>query len=212
MKEKEIERITKLKKFEENLYKTGEELILGIDEAGRGPLAGPVSVGLVIFKKDSFLEWINDSKKVTEKRREVLYNQIIEEAIVWDVEIVTQSEIDELNILEATKLGVKRGIEKIIEKLGKKPDLILVDALKDIDTKEIPYMSIIKGDSTSYSIAGASILAKVTRDNIMKQYDEIYPEYNFAKNKGYGTKEHIDKIKEIGITSLHRKTFVKNFI
>jgi len=142
----------------------------------------------------------------------VLYDQIIEDAIVWDVEIVTQSEIDEYNILEATKIGLNRCIKKIIDKLGEKPDLILVDALKEIDTCGIPYQSIIKGDATCYSISCASILAKVTRDRLMRGYSEIYPQYGFEKNKGYGTKAHIDAIKEFGPCSLHRKTFITHFV
>ena len=195
---KDEERIKFLKSYEEKLHNEGYNLIIGIDEAGRGPLAGPVSVGAVIMKPKSNLEWVNDSKKVTERRREILYDKIIEDSIVWDVEIVTQSEIDEYNILEATKIGLNRCVKSIINKLGKVPDLVLVDALKDIDTCDIPYESIIKGDATCYSISCASILAKVTRDRLMREYDEIYPQYGFAKNKGYGTKAHIEAIKEYG--------------
>lgn len=209
---KEEERIKFLKSYEEKLYNEGYNLIIGIDEAGRGPLAGPVSVGAVIMKPKSNLEWVNDSKKVTERRREILYDKIIEDSIVWDVEIVTQSEIDEYNILEATKIGLNRCVKSIINKLGKVPDLVLVDALKDIDTCDIPYESIIKGDATCYSISCASILAKVTRDRLMREYDEIYPQYGFAKNKGYGTKAHIEAIKEYGPCSLHRKTFITHFV
>ena len=181
---KDEERIKFLKSYEEKLHNEGYNLIIGIDEAGRGPLAGPVSVGAVIMKPKSNLEWVNDSKKVTERRREILYDKIIEDSIVWDVEIVTQSEIDEYNILEATKIGLNRCVKSIINKLGKVPDLVLVDALKDIDTCDIPYESIIKGDATCYSISCASILAKVTRDRLMREYDEIYPQYGFEKNKG----------------------------
>ncbi len=209
---KDEERIKFLKSYEEKLHNEGYNLIIGIDEAGRGPLAGPVSVGAVIMKPKSNLEWVNDSKKVTERRREILYDKIIEDSIVWDVEIVTQSEIDEYNILEATKIGLNRCVKSIINKLGKVPDLVLVDALKDIDTCDIPYESIIKGDATCYSISCASILAKVTRDRLMREYDEIYPQYGFAKNKGYGTKAHIEAIKEYGPCSLHRKTFITHFV
>ena len=209
---KDEERIKFLKSYEEKLHNEGYNLIIGIDEAGRGPLAGPVSVGAVIMKPKSNLEWVNDSKKVTERRREILYDKIIEDSIVWDVEIVTQSEIDEYNILEATKIGLNRCVKSIINKLGKVPDLVLVDALKDIDTCDIPYESIIKGDATCYSISCASILAKVTRDRLMREYDEIYPQYGFAKNKGYGTKAHIEAIKECGPCSLHRKTFITHFV
>ena len=194
---KDEERLEFLKSYENKLIAEGTKLIVGIDEAGRGPLAGPVSVAAVIMKPESNLKWVNDSKKVTEKRREILYDQIIEDAIVWDVEIVTQSEIDEYNILD---------------KLGKKPELILVDALKEIDTCGVPYQSIVKGDATCYSISCASILAKVTRDRLMREYSEIYPQYGFEKNKGYGTKAHIDAIKEFGPCSLHRKTFITHFV
>ena len=209
---KDEERIKFLKSYEEKLHNEGYNLIIGIDEAGRGPLAGPVSVGAVIMKPKSNLEWVNDSKKVTERRREILYDKIIEDSIVWDVEIITQSEIDKYNILEATKIGLNRCVKSIINKLGKVPDLVLVDALKDIDTCDIPYESIIKGDATCYSISCASILAKVTRDRLMREYDEIYPQYGFAKNKGYGTKAHIEAIKEYGPCSLHRKTFITHFV
>ena len=209
---KDEERLEFLKSYENKLIAEGTKLIVGIDEAGRGPLAGPVSVATVIMKPESNLKWVNDSKKVTEKRREILYDQIIEDAIVWDVEIVTQSEIDEYNILEATKIGLNRCIKKIIDKLGKKPELILVDALKEIDTCGVPYQSIVKGDATCYSISCASILAKVTRDRLMREYSEIYPQYGFEKNKGYGTKAHIDAIKEFGPCSLHRKTFITHFV
>ena len=208
MKEKEEERLKELKKDEEKLYSDKIKLIAGIDEAGRGPLAGPVVVGIAIMPKDSMIEGISDSKKVSEKKREKLYEQIKEEAISWSVGIADQNEIDEINILNATKLALTRAIEE----LKIKPDLILVDALTNIDTKGIPYKSIIKGDAKEYSIAAASILAKVTRDRIMRQYDEIYPQYGFAGHKGYGTAKHIAAIKENGPCMIHRKSFIKNFI
>ena len=208
MKEKEEERLKELKKDEEKLYSDKIKLIAGIDEAGRGPLAGPVVVGIAIMPKDSMIEGINDSKKVSEKKREKLYEQIKEEAISWSVGIADQNEIDEINILNATKLALTRAIEE----LKIKPDLILVDALTNIDTKGIPYKSIIKGDAKEYSIAAASILAKVTRDRMMRQYDEIYPQYGFAGHKGYGTAKHIAAIKENGPCMIHRKSFIKNFI
>ena len=163
MKEKEEERLKELKKDEEKLHLDGVELIAGIDEAGRGPLAGPVVVGIAIMPKDSMIEGVNDSKKVSEKKREKLYDQITQEAIAWNVGMADQNEIDEINILNATKLALTRAIEG----LKIKPDLILVDALTNIDTKGIPYKSIIKGDAKEYSIAAASILAKVTRDRMM---------------------------------------------
>jgi len=206
MKEKEIERLNQLKEFEKGLYKTGLQYIAGIDEAGRGPLAGPVVVGIVIMKPDSFIEGINDSKKISEKKRELIYEQITEEAIDWAVGIVDQKEIDEINILNATK----KALTKAITSLKVKPDRILVDALEHIDTCKIPYTSIIKGDAKVYSISAASIIAKVTRDRIMKEYDEIYPEYGFAGHKGYGTAKHMQAIREYGLCPLHRKSFIKN--
>lgn len=212
MKEAEKERLDHLKGLETDLFKEGNKLICGIDEAGRGPLAGPVAVGAVVMKPDSELEWVNDSKKVTEKRREILYDKIIEDSLAWSVQLVSQQDIDELNILEATKKGVHLAVEDIINQLKAKPDIILTDALKNIDVFNIPYMSIIKGDANVYSISCASILAKVTRDRLMKQWDEAYPEYGFAKHKGYGTKAHIDAIKKYGPCPLHRKTFITHFI
>lgn len=169
-------------------------------------------VGAVVMKPDSKLEWVNDSKKVTEKRREILYDRITKEAVAWGVGIVSEKEIDELNILNATKKGLHIAIGQIIEKIGSKPDIVIVDALKEIDTFGVPYQSIIKGDATCYSISCASIIAKVTRDRIMRQWDEVYPMYGFEKNKGYGTAEHIKALKEFGPSSIHRKTFITHFV
>ena len=209
MKEKEEERLQEIKKIENEIYsKENIEYICGIDEAGRGPLAGPVVVAAVIMPKNSMIEGVNDSKKVSEKKREKLYEQIIEEAISYSVGIIDQKEIDNVNILNATK----EGLTKAVSGLQIKPQKILVDALTKIDTCGIPYVSIIKGDAKSYSIAAASIIAKVTRDRIMKEWDEIYPQYGFAKHKGYGTKAHIEAIKSCGICPLHRLSFVKHFI
>ncbi len=208
MKEKEEERLINLKQMEKELYQKGFQRIAGIDEAGRGPLAGPVVVAGVIMPKDSMIEGVNDSKKVSEKKREKLYDLIIEEAISYSVAVIGQDCIDDINILNATK----QGLTTVVEELDVKPDLILVDALTHIDTKGIPYDSIIKGDAKCYSIAAASILAKVTRDRIMKQWDEIYPQYGFAKHKGYGTAAHITAIKEYGLCPIHRKSFTKNFV
>lgn len=208
MKEKEEERLKALKEIEKSFYDNGAEYICGIDEAGRGPLAGPVVVASVILPKDSMIEGVNDSKKISEKKREKIYEEIINNAVSYGVGIINQDEIDEINILNATK----KGLTESIKALSKKPDVILVDALERIDTLGIPYKSIIKGDAKSYSIAAASIIAKVTRDRIMRQWDEIYPEYGFAGHKGYGTAKHIATIKELGICPLHRKSFVKNFI
>lgn len=209
MKEKELERLTKLKEIEETIYeKEGIKHICGIDEAGRGPLAGPVVVAAAIMPRNSMIEGVNDSKKVSEKKREKLYEEITSSAIAWGVGIIDQTEIDNINILNATK----KGLTQSLKELEVKPELILVDALTKIDTLGIPYRSIIKGDAKSYSIAAASIIAKVTRDRIMRQWDELYPMYGFEKHKGYGTKMHIEAIKEYGICPLHRRSFVKKFI
>ena len=206
-KEKELERLTKLKEIEKELYVKGFQTIAGIDEAGRGPLAGPVVVAGVIMPQDSMIEGVNDSKKVSEKKREKLYDAILEEALSYSLAIIGQDVIDEINILNATK----QGVTKVVEELEIKPDLILVDALTHIDTKGIPYDAIIKGDAKCYQIAAASILAKVTRDRIMRQWDEIYPQYGFMAHKGYGTAKHIAAIKEYGLCPIHRRSFTKNF-
>lgn len=208
MKEKELERLTKLKEIEKDLYHKGFQKICGIDEAGRGPLAGPVVIAGVIMPEDSMIEGVNDSKKVSEKKREKLYDLILEEAISYSVAIIGQDIIDEINILNATK----QGVTEVVEGLEIKPDLIVVDALTHINTKGIPYDSIIKGDAKCYNIAAASIIAKVTRDRIMRQWDEIYPQYGFTQHKGYGTAKHIEAIKEYGLCPIHRKSFTKSFI
>ena len=209
MKEKELERLTNLKKVEEELYnEKGLKAIAGIDEAGRGPLAGPVVIAAAIMPRDSMIEGVNDSKKVSEKKREKLYEIITNEAIAYGVAIIDQKEIDRINILNATK----EGLTMAVKELTTKPDLIIVDALNKIDTCGIPYQSIIKGDAKCYSIAAASIIAKVTRDRIMRQWDEIYPQYGFSKHKGYGTKMHIEAIKEYGLCPIHRKSFTKHFV
>ena len=208
MNEKEIQRLQLLKAHEQELHQRGMKYVCGIDEAGRGPLAGPVVVASVIMPEDSFIEGVNDSKKISEKKRERIYEQIIEEAVAWSVAIIDQKEIDSLNILNATKKGVTTSIQE----LSQKPDIILVDALEHINTLGIPYEPIVKGDAKMYSIAAASIIAKVTRDRIMREWDEIYPQYEFAQNKGYGTAKHISAIKEYGICPLHRHSFVKNFV
>ena len=220
MKEKELERLQQLKKIEEELYtQKGLKTIAGIDEAGRGPLAGPVVVACCLMPRNSMIEGVNDSKKIAEKKREKLYESITEEAISYGVGIIGQTEIDEINILNATKKGLTKAIQEMEEKLKQKPELgiikpdaILVDALTKIDTDGIPYQSIVHGDAISYSIACSSIIAKVTRDRIMRQWDEIYPQYGFAKHKGYGTAAHIQAIKEYGLCPLHRRSFTKNFI
>lgn len=208
MKEKEEQRLIKLKEIEENLYNNGTKCICGIDEAGRGPLAGPVVVAAAIMPRNSMIEGVNDSKKISEKKREELFEIITKEAISYGVGIIDQKEIDRINILNATK----EGLTIAVKELSVRPDLILVDALTKIDTDGIPYESIVKGDAKCYSISAASIIAKVTRDRIMRQWDEVYPQYGFEKHKGYGTAQHIKAIKEYGLCPLHRLSFVKNII
>lgn len=208
MKEKEEQRLEELKKQENQLMKKGFKTICGIDEAGRGPLAGPVVVASVIMPEDSMIEGINDSKKISEKKREKIYEQILEEAISYGVGIIGQDEIDKINILNATK----KGLTMSLKELTVKPNLIIVDALTHIDTMGIPYESIIKGDAKCYSIAAASIIAKVTRDRIMREWANVYPQYGFEQHKGYGTAKHISAIREYGLSPIHRKSFTKNFI
>ena len=208
MKEKEEARLLLLKEHENELRNKGFKTICGIDEAGRGPLAGPVVVASVIMPANSMIEGVNDSKKISEKKREKIYEQILEEAVSYGIAIIGQDEIDEINILNATKKGLTISLQELTEK----PDLIVVDALSGIDTMGIPYESIIKGDAKCYSISAASILAKVTRDRIMREWDKVYPEYGFEKHKGYGTAAHIAAIREHGICPIHRISFTKNFV
>ena len=208
MREEERERLIELSKFEKEAYEKGYKCIAGIDEVGRGPLAGPVVAAAVILPKDALIEGVNDSKKLSEKKREKLYDDIINNALAWGVGIVDHTVIDEINILNATRKAMKLAIED----LKVKPDFILIDAEKKVDTDGIPYLPIIKGDALSISIGAASIIAKVTRDRMMREYDEIYPQYGFSGHKGYGTAKHIAAIKEYGPCILHRKTFIKNFI
>ncbi len=208
MKEKELERLTILKQMEKELYKKGFKNICGIDEAGRGPLAGPVVVAGVIMPEDSMIEGVNDSKKVSEKKRELLYDKILEEAISYSVAIIGQDVIDEINILNATK----QGVTNVVKGLDIRPELIIIDALQHINTDGVPYEAIIKGDAKCYSIAAASIIAKVTRDRIMREWDDVYPQYGFIAHKGYGTAKHIQMIKEYGLCPIHRRSFTKNFV
>lgn len=203
MKEAEIERIIKLSEYEKKCYENGYKYIAGIDEAGRGPLAGPVVAAAVILPKDCLIEGVNDSKKVSEKKREKLYDVIIQNAVAWGVGIMDNNVIDEINILNATR----KAMHTAIEELQVKPDYILIDAEKKVDTNGIPYLPIIKGDALSISIAAASIIAKVTRDRIMREYDKIFPMYGFEKHKGYGTKAHVEAIRENGLCMIHRKSF-----
>lgn len=207
MKEAEMERLIKMSVFEKEAYEKGYTYIAGMDEAGRGPLAGPVVAAAVILPKDCLIEGVNDSKKVSEKKREKLYDDITQNAIAWGVGIVDNQVIDEINILEATR----KAMHEAICQLKVKPDYILIDAEKKVDTNGIPYMPIIKGDALSISIAAASIVAKVTRDRMMREYDRMFPVYGFEKHKGYGTKAHIDAIRENGLCMIHRKTFCEKF-
>lgn len=202
---KELERLQGLWKIERKAFDFGYNLVAGLDEAGRGPLAGPVVAAAVILPKNKMILGVNDSKKISEKKREELFEIICKSALSVGVGIVDNKTIDQINIFNATKLAMK----KAIYSLEIKPDLLLIDALElaDINIKQ---KSIIKGDSKSISIAAASIIAKVTRDNLVKEYDKKFAGYNFSKHKGYGTKEHYEAIKKYGITSIHRKSFLKN--
>lgn len=180
-------------------------LVAGVDEAGRGPLAGPVVCACCVMG-DTYIEGINDSKKLSEKKREALYEKIVASALAYGVGIVDEKTIDEINILNATK----KGMQIAANSLKVTPDIVLIDAVKGL---ELPYrqQAIIKGDATSYAIAAASIIAKVTRDRLMRAAGENFPEYGFAKNKGYGTAEHIAALKKFGPCELHRRTFIGNF-
>lgn len=193
--------------YENELYDKGFNRIAGVDEAGRGPLCGPVFAAAVIFPKDFYCADINDSKKLTEKKRELLYDIIIKNAAAYSIEEVSESVIDEINILKATHLAMCNAVKR----LSVKPDFVIIDG-NSISGLEIPHQTIIGGDGKSMSIAAASILAKVSRDRKMIQLSEKYPEYNFAKNKGYGTKQHREAILKYGPCPIHRKTFLKKIL
>lgn len=204
MKEKEF---CDLLKYERELTSKGYKRICGIDEAGRGPLAGPVVVAAVIMDldEDKIIRGVNDSKKLSEKKREELYKEIILTAKEYTVAVVDEVVIDDINILEATKLGMQDCVERL-----KYVDFALIDAVKlDLVVEK---QALIHGDALSYSIAAASIVAKVTRDNIMREFAKLYPQYGFEKHKGYGTKAHIEALKEYGACPIHRRSFIKNFI
>ncbi len=191
--------------YERQLVEQGKQYIAGVDEAGRGPLAGPVVVAAVIMPLDDIVEGINDSKKLSAKKRELLFDIIMSKAVDVQVAVVSHNTIDTINILNATKQGMLQCINGL-----SKVDTVLIDAVK-LEAK-VPTVSIIHGDSLSYSIAAASIIAKVTRDRLMMEYDKQYPQYNFAKHKGYGTAEHIRLLKEYGPCEIHRRSFIKNFV
>ena len=198
-------RLEDMRSFE-NKYST-YSLICGIDEAGRGPLAGPVVAGAVILPKDCEILYLNDSKKLSPAKREALYEEIMEKAEAVGVGMASPARIDEINILQATYEAMREAVDN----LGVTPELLLNDAVTIPDVS-IPQVPIIKGDAKSVSIAAASIIAKVTRDRLMVQYDEILPGYGFARHKGYGSKDHIEAIRRLGPTPIHRQTFIKNFV
>lgn len=202
---KEKERILKLRETEDGYRERGYAFIAGVDEAGRGPLCGPVVSCTLILPPDHCLFGVNDSKKLSEKKREELYERITADALACEVGIADNFVIDELNILNATKKTITDSLERI----RIRPDIVLLDALK-VDT-DIPQEGFVKGDARIYSIAAASIVAKVTRDRMMYEYDRMYPEYGFASNKGYGTAEHLEAIRRYGLTPIHRLSFVRNF-
>ena len=203
--QKERMRLEDMRSFEHK-YST-YSLICGIDEAGRGPLAGPAVAGAVILPKDCEILYLNDSKKLSPAKREALYEEIMEKAEAVGVGMASPARIDEINILQATYEAMREAVYN----LGVTPELLLNDAVTIPDVS-IPQVPIIKGDAKSVSIAAASIIAKVTRDRLMVQYDEILPGYGFAQHKGYGSKEHIEAIRRLGPTPIHRQTFIKNFL
>lgn len=203
--EKEKKRTEGMKKYEKEYASYG--YICGIDEVGRGPLAGPVVAGAVILPKDSQILYLNDSKQLSERKREELYDVIMREAVAVGIGYASHTRIDEINILQATYEAMRQAIGS----LSVQPDLLLNDAVT-IPGVEIRQVPIIKGDARSVSIAAASIVAKVTRDRLMVEYDKTYPEYHFADNKGYGSAVHIEALKKHGATPIHRKSFIKNFI
>lgn len=214
--EREARRLEKIRKEKERthllyIYEREQRVcasfIAGVDEVGRGPLAGPVVAAAVILPSDYEITGLNDSKKLSEKRREAMDEIIRREAVSFGIGLISQDRIDEINILQATYEAMRLALEQ----LSPAPDMILADAvtIPGIETRQLP---IIKGDAKSASIAAASIIAKVYRDHLMIEYDSLYPEYGFARNKGYGTKEHINALKEFGPTPLHRKSFIGHFV
>lgn len=201
----ERQRLEQMKEYERRY--AARLAICGVDEAGRGPLAGPVAAGAVILPADCEILYLNDSKKLSQKRREELFEEIKDKAVAWSVGITNAGEIDRINILQATYEAMR----KAIAGLSVKPDLLLNDAviIPDIDIEQV---KIIKGDAKSVSIAAASIMAKVTRDHLMEEYDALYPEYGFGKHKGYGTAAHMAAIEEHGLCPIHRRTFLKKYL
>ena len=203
--EKELARLEAMREYEDTYDACA--YICGIDEAGRGPLAGPVVAAAAVLPKDCQIFYLNDSKKLSEKKRDLLFDEIKEKAVAYGIGIVSPQVIDEINILQATYEAMRQAISQ----LNVIPEILLNDAvtIPGVDIMQVP---IVKGDAKSVSIAAASILAKVTRDRMMMEYDQIYPEYGFAKHKGYGTAAHIAELKEYGPCPIHRRTFIKKFV
>lgn len=206
---KELARLKEMSSYETEY--ASSRYICGIDEVGRGPLAGPVVAGAVVLPKDVSILYLNDSKKLSEKKREALYEEIMEKAEAVGLGIAGPARIDEINILQATYEAMRMAVCEVEKKLGRKPDVLLNDAvtIPGVDTKQVP---IIKGDAKSISIAAASIVAKVTRDRMMVDYSREFPGYDLESNKGYGTKAHIAGLKEFGASPIHRRTFIKKFV
>lgn len=202
---KELDRLEAMSVYEREY--AGWGAVCGIDEAGRGPLAGPVVAGAVILPKDEKILYVNDSKKLSEKKREMLYDEIMSRALAVGVGVVGPERIDEINILQATYEAMRMAVAQ----LKVQPDILLNDAvtIPDLKVHQVP---IVKGDAKSVSIAAASIIAKVTRDRLMREYGQVFPEYEFASNKGYGTKSHIEALKTYGPTPIHRRTFIQHFV
>lgn len=205
--ELEMTRFKNMCMYEDEAYQQGIQFVAGIDEAGRGPLAGPVVAACVILPKEVFINGLNDSKKLSPAKRDLLYDEIREKALAFGVGIVDEKCIDEINILNATKKAMKMAIEEV----KPMPELLLIDAVK-LEGLKIRQLPIIKGDALSISIAAASIIAKVTRDRMIDEMDQHYPQYGFKKHKGYGTEDHINAIKKYGICPIHRISFTKNFV
>ncbi|MBO5477627.1 MAG: ribonuclease HII [Clostridia bacterium] len=207
MKENEQERLKHMLEIEESLYEKGYKLVCGVDEAGRGPLCGPVVAAAVILKPGQMIDGVNDSKKISEKKREKLYEDIMANALAVGVGMSDVDVIEDVNILNATKLAMKQAINN----LKVQPEYVLIDGNQMIDIT-IDAETVVSGDAKSESIAAASIIAKVTRDRMLLEWDKEYPEYGFAKHKGYGTKAHIEAIGKYGLTPLHRKSFCTKFV
>lgn len=207
MNKEEIERLDNMLKYENEAYEKGYNYVCGVDEAGRGPLCGPVVAAAVILDRNAHLEGVNDSKKLSEKKREKLFDDIMEKAIAVGIGISDVDMIEEINILNATKEAMKEAVSG----LSIKPDFVLIDGNQDIQI-DIDRTTVVSGDALSESIAAASIIAKVTRDRMLREYDKEYPEYGFAKHKGYGTKMHIEAIKKYGLTPIHRPSFCTKFV